>query len=108
MSQKDYLSEVRSLLQTDRERHKSYFGILYWELLDLKGSYSLEEISSKKSAITLEHPDDPTLASLLAILLDLWNQSQDLNAAARFVASALDMTADELIQTRIIYEGRGT
>lgn len=106
MSEREKLEEIRTTLLTNKEPNKSYFGLLYWELLTLKESYSLEEINANQGSITLDADEDPSLAGLLAIFLGLWQNSQDLNAAARFIASSLGMSADELIQTRMIYERR--
>ena len=97
------LDEMQQLLIKNKELNKAYFGLLFWQLHEVSEYTSEAELFSQAATLTLSEPDDESLASLVSLVLQLWDSASDFNAACRFIVSCLDMSADELLQTRAIY-----
>lgn len=98
------LKEIKSLLKTHRETNKAWFGLLFWELQEAAKHYTFEAICQQQASLSLSSEDDEQYASLLSTYLQLWDSAKDFNAASRFIADCLEMTADELIECKILFE----
>lgn len=100
---KNELNEIQGFIARNVDVIKPNFGVMFWQLSELQNRLSPEEFADQGLNLELQEADDEVVAEFLAIYLKLWRDSNDLNAASRFVASRLGMTADELIQTRQLY-----
>lgn len=97
------LEEIRHFLRSNRDTLKPMFGVMFWELTAIEGKVSPEKIAEEGTSLTLSAANDEFHAELLATYTKLWISANDLNAASRFIAASLEMTADELLQTRQAY-----
>ncbi len=98
------LNEIKKNLSDNREVFKAFFGLLFWELHFASQSFSYNEICKQQGSLPLESEGDDQYATLLNIYLQIWDSAKDFNAASRFIADALKMSADELIQCKILFE----
>ena len=98
------LRQIRETLGQNRELYKAYFGLLFWQLLEASKQMSVEEISAQSGSLTLEGQKDEEHGILLGFYLQIWDSAKDFNAASRFLAETLQMSADELIQCKILFE----
>lgn len=96
------LEEIARNLQEQSELYKPMFGLMFWQLLDAQKHMSIEEISQQPLTITMDQETDEALGALFSTFIQLWDSSQDFYAASRFMAQKLGMSADELIQTKLI------
>lgn len=94
------LGEIRFLIKNNRELIKPYFGLMFWQLQDAERVLSAEEFAQHGMSMNLEGEEDEVLASFTAAYVKLWLSAKDFNAATRFLANELAMTADELLQCR--------
>lgn len=102
------LSEIRFLIKANRELIKPYFGLMFWQLQEAERVLPAEEFARHGMSMNLEGEDDEVLASFTAAYVKLWLSARDFNAASRFLANELAMTADELLQSRQFWlEHRG-
>lgn len=101
--QRSQLQEIRLFLKQNQEVLKPVFGLTFWELERIADQVSPEEIAAQGINLTLTDPDDEVVASFVSTYIQLWTNSRDFNAASRFIASSLQMSADELLQTRQLY-----
>jgi len=99
------LSEVRFLLRKNRDLLKPYFGLMFWQLQEAEKRLGPEEFAKHGMSMSLEGETDEVLASFTAAYVKLWLSAGDFNAASRFIAAELSMTADELLQTRQFWLG---
>lgn len=97
------LAEIRSMIAANKEVIKPFFGVLFWECLDLEGQVNPEAIAAQGMQMTLSEDHDEILGTFLSHFIDLWRSSQDLNASSRFIAETLNMSASELLQMRVHY-----
>ena len=81
---------------------------MFWELAAVEKHMSLEQIQEETLSLTLEGEDDESLGVLMGTYFQIWASAQDFNGASRFIADSLELTADELLQSKIIYESRPT
>ncbi|NRA63294.1 MAG: hypothetical protein HRU19_02355 [Pseudobacteriovorax sp.] len=103
-SQRQKLNEITAQLKLNQDLNKRYFGLLFWQLSAVANQLSLSEIASQPSTLAMTEGDDEALAALVGIYLQIWDSANDFHAASRFLASTLEMTADELIQSKMIFE----
>ncbi|MDA9951169.1 hypothetical protein N9D31_01215 [Oligoflexaceae bacterium] len=99
----DELREIEALLRNNTELLKPNFGFMFWQLADIEKQYTPEEFIEQGMNLELQQADDEIVAEFLGIYFKLWRDSKDLSAASRFIASRLGMSADELLQMRIVY-----
>jgi hypothetical protein len=97
---KKQLQEIKEFFRTERERLKPLFGYMFWEFAASGAKTPPESFLSDGMSLTLDQADDEVQASFMASYVQIWDNCQDFNAASRFVAEALGMSADELIQCR--------
>jgi len=98
--QKRQLEEIKDFLSMEKDRLKPLFGFMFWQF-SASGAVSLPDgLISQGLKLTMNQADDEVQATLLDVYVRLWDSSRDLNAATRFIASALQMSADELLQCR--------
>lgn len=94
------LQEIKEFLGMERERLKPLFGFMFWQFAASGAKTPPESFLKDGMSLTLNQDDDEVQASFMASYVQLWDNSQDFNAASRFIAQSLGMTADELIQCR--------
>ena len=97
---KRQLEDIKYLIEANAEIIKPMFGMMFWQLVEAEKTMTPEEFTKEGVSLSLISDDDEVLASFMTAYVRLWEGSADLNAASRFIASTLNMTADELIQTR--------
>ena len=97
---KKQLEDIKYLLETNADIIKPMFGMMFWQLVEAEKTMTAEEFTREGVSLSLISDDDEILASFMTSYVRLWEGSGDLNAASRFIASTLNMSADELIQTR--------
>jgi hypothetical protein len=102
--QKEKLEEIKKSLQQNREILMPVFGIMFWQLALAEARLTAEEFASEGMKLTLEKDDDEVVATFMATYIELWLSAKDFNAASRFIADGLGMSADELLQTRQLYQ----
>lgn len=100
---KEELADLLSLLRQHGEVIKPNFGFMFWELLELEKRLSPADFAEQGMNFRLESDGDEIIASFIAGYIKLWYSADDFYAASRFIANALGMSADELIQTRVLY-----
>lgn len=98
--QRRELEDLRFLIKTNRDVIKPYFGLMFWQLQEVQVHLDPEEFAKHGMSMNLEGESDEVLASFMAAYVKLWLSAKDFNAASRFLASELQMTADELLQSR--------
>tara|TARA_B100001094_G_scaffold325852_1_gene380905 strand:- start:843 stop:1199 length:357 start_codon:yes stop_codon:yes gene_type:complete len=103
---KKRLLEVKDYLSANTELLKPIFGFLYWQfsLLEESTDYNPDEALIEATKVTLSHEDDEFIAAFLATYIELWQSAKDLGAASRFIADSLGMTANELIESRLVWK----
>lgn len=97
------LEEIQNFIRTNSEVIKPNFGVLFWQLSTLEDSLTPDEFAKQGLNLDLQEANDEIVAEFLAAFIKFWQDSDDLNAASRFFASRLNMSADELLQTRQIF-----
>ena len=102
--QREKLSEIKANIRTDKDVIKPYFGFLFWQISDMVNVMQAEEVMKEAVNLTLSDETDAVYAQFMATYIELWSSSNDFNAASRFVADALDLSANELIEAKIYYE----
>ena len=107
-SQRQQLLEIQEILKGNRDLYKPMFGLMFWELAEAAKHLKFEEISKESLSLTMTGEEDEALGALVSIYLQIWDSANDFNAASRFMASTLELSADELIQSKIIFEQRTT
>jgi hypothetical protein len=98
--QRQELLDIRFLINSSRDVIKPYFGLMFWQLQQSESMLSPEEFAKHGLSLNLDDEADEVLAGFTAAYVKLWLSAGDFNAASRFVASELKMTADELLQSR--------
>ena len=94
------LADIRFLIKSSSTVIKPYFGLIFWQLQHAESGLSPEEFAQHGLSMNLEDEADEALAAFTAAYIKLWLSAGDLNAASRFIAAELKMTADELLQSR--------
>ncbi|SMF59775.1 hypothetical protein [Pseudobacteriovorax antillogorgiicola] len=102
--QRERLREIQEVLRANRKIYKPMFGLMFWQLSDAAKHLSLDDIRNESMTLTLTGDDDEALGALLGIYLQIWDSAKDFNAASRFIASTLELSADELIQSKVLFE----
>ena len=99
------LQEIKAYLTSNQEFVKPLFGFLYWQfsLLEEAANYDPEEALTEATSVKLSHEDDEFIASFVATYIELWQSAKDLGAASRFIADCVDMTANELIEAKMVW-----
>lgn len=97
------LEEIRSLLRNNIDLLKPIYGMMFWELSQMEQSMTAEEFAEHGMSLNLEEEDDEVIAAFMSTYVQLWKSASDFNAASRFIASSLSMSADELLQCRQHY-----
>ncbi len=101
---REELEEIRNFLKDHKEPLKPMFGLMFWQLQEVEQSMTADDFAKQGLSLNLAAQEDEILASFVSHFIRLWRDSQDFNAASRFIASSLDMSADELFQTRALYQ----
>lgn len=99
----DSLESVKTYIKQHREIIKPMFGLMFWQLAAAEEHLSAEDFAAQGMNLTLDGADDEVLANFMAQYVKIWLSANDFNAASRFVASCLEMSADELLQTRLLH-----
>jgi hypothetical protein len=94
------LEDIKFLIESNRDLIKPMFGTMFWQLLEAEKTMSPSDLAREGINLSLISDDDEVLATFMTAYIRLWESAGDLNAASRFIATTLEMTADELIQTR--------
>ena len=102
--QKEKLSEIKAKLRHDKETMKPYFGYLFWQISDMVAVMSPDDVMKQAVNLTLDNDTDALYAEFIATYIELWSSSNDFNAASRFLADALELSANELIEAKIYFE----
>ena len=102
--QKQKLSEIKHTLRQDKMTIKPYFGFLFWQISEMVAVMNPDEVMKEAVNLTLNSDTDAVYAEFMATYIELWSSSNDFNAASRFVADALELSANELIEAKIYYE----
>ena len=102
--QKEKLSEIKMNLRQDKLTIKPYFGFLFWQISDMVAVMSPDDVMKQAVNLTLDSETDALYAEFIATYVELWSSSNDFNAASRFIADALDLSANELIEAKIYFE----
>ena len=97
------LQEISKLIKDHRAVIKPFFGLVFWECLDLGDKVNPEQLSEQGMQMTMHGDHDEIIAEFLTSFVEIWRSSKDLTASSRFVAQALDMSAAELLETRSLY-----
>ena len=97
------LEEIRGFIANNRDMLKPMFGMMFWQLQALETRMSATQFAEQGMSLAMADPDDEILAGFMGSFLKLWHNSGDFNAASRFICSALEISADELLQTRQMY-----
>ena len=72
-------------------------------LNELQSDLPPEDLMSQGLTLDFEDDSDELFAVFLGTFMELWQSSNSLDATCRFVADALEMSANELIQGRALY-----
>lgn len=104
--QRQKLQEIRSFIKQNGQVLKPYFGLLFWEVVELGEQADPEKLASEGMQISLGGDQDEILGTFLTHFVQIWQSAGDLNAACRFMAASLAMSADELIETRQLHQKR--
>lgn len=97
------LLEIDKLIKDHRQVIKPFFGLLFWECMDLGENVDPEQLSQHGMQMTMHGDHDEIIAEFLASFVEIWRSSKDLTASSRFIAQALEMSAAELLETRALY-----
>jgi hypothetical protein len=100
---KEELEEMKAFMRINAELLKPMFGMMFWQLQSLEETLDAEEFTKQGMTLTMIDAEDETLAAFMAHYMSIWQNSKDFNAASRFICSCLNMSADELLQTRQMY-----
>ena len=65
---------------------------------------SPDDVMKEAVNLSLSDETDAIYGQFMATYIELWSSSNDFNAASRFIADALDMSASELLEAKIYYE----
>ena len=98
--QRAELADIRFLIKSSAQVIKPYFGLMFWQLQHAESALSPEEFAQHGLSLNLDDETDEVLAGFTAAYVKLWLSAGDFNAASRFIAAELKMTADELLQSR--------
>lgn len=101
--QRENLEAIKLNLTQNRDLIVPVFGFMFWQLSEAEKSLSAEDFAKEGMNLTLDHSDDEVIATFMADYIKLWLSANDFNAASRFIANCLAMSADELLQTRQVY-----
>jgi hypothetical protein len=104
--QKEKLEEIKTSLQHNREILMPVFGMMFWQLAAAESHLTAEQFANEGMKLTLEKVEDEIVGTFMATYIELWLSAKDFNAASRFIADALGMSADELLQTRLLYQNQ--
>ena len=104
--QRQELMAIQEILKQQKDLFKPMFGLMFWQLAATERHLSLEEIRNESLSLTMSQENDEALGVLFGIYLQIWDSANDFNAASRFIASTLDLSADELLQSKIIYDNQ--
>ena len=102
--QKEKLAEIKDTLRKDKLTIKPYFGYLFWQISDMVAVMSPDDVMKQAVNLTLDSETDAIYAEFIATYVELWSSSNDFNAASRFIADALELSANELIEAKIYFE----
>lgn len=105
--QRRELADIRFLIKSSAEVIKPYFGLMFWQLQQAENMLSPEEFAKHGLSLNLDDETDEVLAGFTAAYVKLWLSAGDFNAASRFIAAELKMTADELLQSRQFWLSNG-
>ncbi len=94
------LADIKFLIKNGTTVIKPYFGLMFWQLQHAESLLSAEEFAQHGLSMNLEDETDEVLAAFTAAYIKLWLSAGDFNAASRYIAAELKMTADELMQSR--------
>ncbi len=103
--QRQELADIRFLIKSSAQVIKPYFGLMFWQLQHAEGLLSADEFAKNGLSLNLDDETDEVLAGFTAAYVRLWLSAGDFNAASRFIAAELNMTADELLQSRQFWLG---
>jgi len=98
--QKSELADLKFLIKSSADIIKPYFGLMFWQLQHAEANLSPEEFAQQGMSMNLEDDADEVLAAFTAAFIKVWLSAGDFNAASRFIAAELKMSADELLQSR--------
>jgi hypothetical protein len=98
--QKNELADIKFLIKSNQQTIKPYFGLMFWQLHHAESVLTPEEFAQHGMSMNLEDETDEVLAAFTAAYVKIWLSANDFHAASRYIASELNMTADELIQSR--------
>ena len=102
-SQKQELEEIKAHLKQNAELIKPAFGMMFWQLQNAEERLNPEDFAEQGMKLTLDQVDDEVIATFITTYVKLWLSAKDFNAASRFVADCLSLSADELLQSRQVY-----
>lgn len=104
--QRRQLQEIKDMLRQHKDLYKPMFGLMFWEFCSVEKTLSFEEVQKEALSFTMEGEEDESLGVLLSTYFQIWGSARDFNAASRFMADALELSADELIQSKMIYDSK--
>ena len=78
------------------------FALVFWQLVELENRLSAEELLAHGMTLDFESENDEVFAVFMGTFMELWNSSKSFDATSRFVADALEMSANELIQGKVL------
>lgn len=104
--QRRQLQEIRDSLKAQKDLFKPMFGLMFWELAAVEKQMSFEDIQKETLSLTMQGEEDESLGMLLGIYFQIWSSAKDFNGASRFIADSLGLSADELLQSKIIFDSR--
>ena len=94
------IADLRFLIKNNSSVIKPYFGLMFWQLQEGESALSPDEFASQGMSFNLDGEADEVLAAFTAGYIKIWLSAGDFNAASRFIAAELRMSADELLQSR--------
>ena len=101
--QRQRLQTIKQQLFSAKEYNKPMFALVFWQLNQLESDLPPDDLMSQGLTLDFEDDSDELFAVFLGTFMELWQSSKSLDATCRFVAEALDMSANELIQGRALY-----
>ena len=101
--QKEKLAEIKQQLRTDSAKYKAYFYSILANF-EMVTVMSPDDVMKEAVTFSLSDETDAIYGQFMATYIELWSSSNDFNAASRFIADALDMSASELLEAKIYYE----
>ena len=101
--QRQRLKTIKQQLFSGKDHNKPMFALIFWQLNELESDLPPEDLMSQGLTLDFEDDSDELFAVFLGTFMELWQSSNSLDATCRFVAEALEMSANELIQGRALY-----